>query len=389
MFFDFITHYGGAQRSTVQLCKRLRAHYDLQIVDAYGFCKPYLTEMIDSGLNIQVLMERESGVVIGHSEKPLLRLAKFFLQVPHFFELARRLGATISRLHPDLIWTNNTKALLLLWIIRFWKKVPVGLFARGWCCAAQISLWQRILIKKSTDVIFAISNPTKRAMIEWGADSRKLYVVHTALAVNKLMYGADSNPYRNRLGDKRDFVILVPGTLLYTKGQHIVINAVRRLKNKNGRKIIVWFAGDTGVGDSAGYAQKLEKKVAGYGLKENVKFLGWREDMHGLMQAADVMVLPTHTEGLPRVVQEAILLKCPVISTKVGGIPDLLSNGETGFLTEVDDEVTIAEKIQYIIENTDQTRKMAERAYHHYCRKFTVKNQIKSFQTAVGDTLSE
>ena len=384
LFFDFITHYGGAQRSTVSLCGRLKAYYDIQILDAYGYSDAFLEDLRRCGLPTDVLMKRGRRVVIGHSEKPVLRLFNLLRQLPHLVVIAQRLKRRIREIRPDLIWTNNTKALFFLMFHRLSATTPIGLFARGWYRKEQLPWWQRILIKQTTDVIFAISNPTKTAMVGWGVDARKIVVVHSALSVAR----AVENEGVEKLKKKGNFVILVPGTLLYTKGQHTVIDAVLMLKEMGKNNIVVWMAGDSGNGDATGYARGLKSKVLKNGLGENIRFLGWREDMHALMKAADVMVLATHTEGLPRVVQEAILLECPVISTHVGGIPDLITDGVTGLLAKADDARSLAEKLCRVIDDPDNTERMARQALMHYRTHFTRAKQIDGFRSAVERTMA-
>src|SRR5574341_590142 len=80
------------------------------------------------------------------------------------------------------------------------------------------------------------------------------------------------------------------------------------------------------------------------------------------MQRACVFVLPSISEGLGRVVVEAMATGTPVIGSDVGGIPDMVKDGETGFLVGPGDERTLAEKIRWVLEHGDHTRDMGTRA---------------------------
>lgn len=386
MFFDFITHYGGAQRSTVVLCERLKGLYDLHIVDAYGCCKPYLSDLSKTGLPVHYLMPRTVDVVIGNNGRPLMRLVRLLRQAPHLIMLTRRLNSMIYRLKPELIWTNNIKSLFFLACCSYFNRATIGLYAHGWYQKKQIPWWQRLLVRLYADRILAVSNPTKKAMTAWGVANRKIHVVYPAIDLKRLQEKAMSPLHRHKIEVNGDFTILVPGSLLATKGQHTVIHAVRLLKKKYGinRKFKIWLAGDKGVGDISGYSQHLKSLVHDHGLDEEVEFLGWRDDIEELMRRADLVVLPTHTEGLPLAIQEAIFLRVPVVTTPVGGIPDLISDGVTGHLVGVEDEEALAFRIRQVISLPNECQRMAHRAVLRYLSKFDAQSQLDAFGMAVG-----
>ena len=75
-----------------------------------------------------------------------------------------------------------------------------------------------------------------------------------------------------------------------------------------------------------------------------------------------MFVLPTYSEGLPRVVFEAMAARLPVVATNVSGIPDVLQDCVTGFTVCPGDEVALAEKIRWILEHPDKAREVGQRA---------------------------
>jgi glycosyltransferase involved in cell wall biosynthesis len=160
-----------------------------------------------------------------------------------------------------------------------------------------------------------------------------------------------------------------------------------KAQNAN-RRYHVWFAGDVGIGDTSGYPQRLKSLVQNSGIENQVHFLGWRNDIPDLMIRADVVVLPSHTEGLPRVIQEAIMLRRPVIATRVGGIPDLIQDGKTGFLVNIEEEVALAKKIRFIAENGDTVDAMTKQAYEQYIFRFNSDLQLDRFRSTVEEALT-
>jgi len=85
--------------------------------------------------------------------------------------------------------------------------------------------------------------------------------------------------------------------------------------------------------------------------------LGEREDIPRLLTAADAFVLPSRWEGLPNVVMEALSCEVPVVSTDVGGIKELISDGETGLLVPTNDPVSLQEAMSEMMHKDSAERK--------------------------------
>jgi glycosyltransferase involved in cell wall biosynthesis len=81
-------------------------------------------------------------------------------------------------------------------------------------------------------------------------------------------------------------------------------------------------------------------------VQRHVHFVGYREDIESVMARSDVVLLPSHTEGLPRSLMEAMALAKPVVATKVGGIPELVRNGIDGLLVDPGDVDALACALQ-------------------------------------------
>ena len=98
--------------------------------------------------------------------------------------------------------------------------------------------------------------------------------------------------------------------------------------------------------------QEIKKKVQESNFKNNVHFLGYREDVLDILANSDVFVLPSLVEGLPAVILEAMFCKTPVVAYNVGGISEIL-NPETGNLIKKNDEASFAEAVIKVINNPD------------------------------------
>ena len=147
----------------------------------------------------------------------------------------------------------------------------------------------------------------------------KVRVVHCGLEPD-FYSGSTSAPAANSR-------LVCVGRLCEAKGQLLLIDAVAQL-NKRGVRVELVLAGDGPM------RTEIEKMVREFGLQDRVRITGWisSDRVREEILAARALVLPSFAEGLPVVIMEALALRKPVISTYVAGIPELLKDGENGWL---------------------------------------------------------
>ena len=104
----------------------------------------------------------------------------------------------------------------------------------------------------------------------------------------------------------------------------------------------------------------LEKQIISLGLKDSVFLLGQKDDIFRYLNAADIFVLASLWEGFGVAVAEAMACGLPVVATSVGGIPEVVEDGKTGFLVEPKNSELLAEKIEYILNFSEEERKTAK-----------------------------
>ena len=97
---------------------------------------------------------------------------------------------------------------------------------------------------------------------------------------------------------------------------------------------------------------ELKMQAALLGIKDKVKFLGWRPDVADVMSTFDIFVLPSLNEGMGKVLVEAMAMGKPIIASDIGGIPDLVIHGENGLLTPPGDSESIAMSIEFLYRDT-------------------------------------
>jgi glycosyltransferase involved in cell wall biosynthesis len=132
-------------------------------------------------------------------------------------------------------------------------------------------------------------------------------------------------------------VILMAGRLVAEKGYPELFEAMRNLD------AVLWVAGERLPSDHASAIDRaLEAVARDEALRRRVRLLGHREDMPALMRAADIFTLPSHREGMPRSIIEAMASALPVVATDIRGAREEVMPGETGALVPVKDPAALA-----------------------------------------------
>ena len=147
--------------------------------------------------------------------------------------------------------------------------------------------------------------------------------------------------------------ILCVGRLVELKGFDLALTALASL--------LVAFPNTslTIAGDGVARAN-LERQAADLNLGEAVEFTGWvaPEKIPELINSASVVVVPSRMDSLPVVAQQAAQLARPIVATRVGGLPEIVSHGQTGLLVEPEDSDGLVEAITFLLQHPDMARSM-------------------------------
>jgi len=126
------------------------------------------------------------------------------------------------------------------------------------------------------------------------------------------------------------------------KNQRVLLQAAARLKDKF-PQVEYLFVGDGHL------RHDLEQMAWNLGLAERVRFMGERHDIAAILAAMDISVVASWSEGLSNVILESMAAAKPVVATRVGGNPELVSDGETGLLVPINDESKLAEALAHLL----------------------------------------
>jgi glycosyltransferase involved in cell wall biosynthesis len=132
----------------------------------------------------------------------------------------------------------------------------------------------------------------------------------------------------------------------------------------------------------------VREQVAALGLQERVRFLGVRADVADILRASDVFVLSSRWEGNPMSVMEAMAAGLPVVSTAVGGVPELVRDRETGLLVPSEDAGALAQALQALVDDPAQRQAMGAAARRHAVAHFDIRHTVRGYEQLYERLLS-
>jgi len=272
------------------------------------------------------------------------------------------------------VWTNSPKALAMLAATAPKAACPLVYYLRGWYRPETLSRLTRKLFLDRVSAFMAQSRIVADCMRQIGVEEKRLNVVPNAVDVRQLQAQAHGRPEPPLPQADRPIRLLLPATLLPAKGQCCAIRALGRLV-RDGHEAVLYLAGHIADTRMRGYMDVMRAQARDAGVADRVCFLGWRMDLPRVFRSATMVVLPSHAEGMPRTVMEAMALERPVAATPVGGVGDLVIPGKTGWLFDVEDDEGLAEAVTEALDAGRRGR-IVRQAFEHMRENFSVPRQV-------------
>lgn len=201
------------------------------------------------------------------------------------------------------------------------------------------------------DCLVVLSQSWKKYFASIGMDSGKIHVL------NNIVSPPEAQP--EKCTDDGKLHLMYMGEISKRKGGFDLLKAVADNKEYFKDKLVLRMGGNEVDGD-------IKATIREYGLESFVSYEGWiaGQKKTVCLNWEDVYILPSYNEGLPIAILEAMAYGHPVISTPVGGIPEVVKTGENGILVTPGDTNAMAAAIMHYIENRDGIAKHGRRAFH-------------------------
>jgi len=230
-------------------------------------------------------------------------------------------------------------------------------------------------LARITDRLVAVSELVKEDLITYGvAPPEKISVIPLGFDL-KPFFDCRSlkGEFRRELGlDLDDTLVGILGRIVPIKNHRLFLESAARVVEQDSTVRFVIVGDGILKVELEGYAQDLH-------ISEQVIFTGWRRDLPRIYADLDVLVVSSNNEGTPVSAIEAMASGCPVVATRVGGLPDIIKDGETGYLVPARQSQPLAAAIVRVIENAQAAEQMGRSG------RFSVKEKF-SLDRLVSDT---
>lgn len=374
VYVNFVYVYGGGARSTVYLVRELRNITSVEVVDIFGQCKPYLDALRAIDVQPTILCPEWNRKTAIGGQSRFERTKNLLLTVPDMAQVVIRLRQAFNTLAPRGVWVDNEKSLFVTWLALA-KEVPITYFVRG--KLDQINPLCRLAWRRVNAVV-GVSEDNLRFLRTTPYAAGRIHAIYSGIDIPQTIAKANVTP--SLLTFRKDYGLhlVLPAVISnHLKGHEVAIHALARYRSQGG-KAELWLCGDAPPEVSRDYYHFLERLASELGVRDEVHFLGWRDDVPAVMASADVVLLPSYTEGLPHSLLEAMALSKPVISTRVGGIPELVRDGVDGILLEVGDIDSLVGALHQLAD-ADTRARMGAAGHQRVREHFSLEDYAQRF----------
>ena len=375
---------GGSAQNTLLTCHGLSDKYEIVLVHGLSL-ESNMTDAEKHVIEEAVAAARAKGVRFV-SVDALVRRISPIKDLWAFMALFWLLWKE----RPFVVHTHSSKAGILGRLAAALARIPIVIhtphghvfYGHFNPLFSKIFLWIEKLFALYTDRIIALTQGEKEDYLNFSiCESHKLLTVHSGVDVHRYMrHKIDVIEEKLALGlQPNGIVIGFVGWLFPIKGPMYLLNAMSKVWVEHPEVSLVFVGkGDLDV--------DLRSRVLDLRADDRVKFLGWRDDIETIMQVFDLLALPSLNEGMGRVVVEAMAAGKPVVASNVGGIPDLVVHGQTGFLVPPADEDALAGAIAHLLNDPEQRKKMGVMGRLH-SHRFSLAAMIEKLDAIYEDLI--
>ena len=282
----------------------------------------------------------------------------------------------------SILCTHGYKANLIGFLASKFTDCPHIAFVRGWTGENfRVRVYEAVerFVLRRTPRVVCVSRPQAERL----AQERRHAALPRVIANAANLPGVaqvDIRALRAELGIATDvFVVSAAGRLSPEKGHRYLLDATKLLAARIPNLQVLLLGEGT-------ERASLEAQCNALGLQGCVRLPGFQRDVLRWMRASDVVVNPSLTEGMPNVVLEAMSLGLPIVATDVGGVGDMLVNGESGLLIPAGDAHAIADAVFQLFADPDKSRALG-RSANNAVQRFSPERQRDELLALYAETL--
>jgi glycosyltransferase involved in cell wall biosynthesis len=280
------------------------------------------------------------------------------------------LARLVSHIRPDVIQTHAVKSHFLARMAGLPQRAPWIAFHHGYTWPAwrtrlynELDRWSlRTAVK-----VLTVSGPFQRELKAKGVRSERIEVIHNAIRPD---WGSEASrpdhaaAFRAALNiTPAQKVMLIVGRLSREKDHITLLEALNLLRPGLFPLLIIVGEGPERI--------RIEKKIRALGLEQSVLLTGQQKSAEQYYGIADVAILSSLTEGSPNALLEAMAARVPVVATAVGGIPEIVTHGQSALLVKPGDARSMAQSIAQLLENEDLAQSMVKQGHQLITERYS------------------
>ncbi len=309
-----------------------------------------------------------------------------------------RIKEIIKEYQPNIVHTHASKAGALGRKAALNCKVPIIVHTFhghvfhsyfGKLKTTLFKLIERRLAKKSTGII-AISDLQKKELSKDHkiCKDHKITVIPLGFDLKKFNDNLEVNRELTRKNfsiAKEEIAIAIVGRLAPIKNHQFFLDVIQEISTKISKKVAVFIVGD------GSEREAIENRISQMNLGANIRveMTSWIKEIGVFNAGMDIMCLTSNNEGTPVSLIEAQAACIPVITTDVGGVKDIILDGETGFIVPKNSIKKYTEKLLVLIEDENKRKKMSQNGWSFVEHKFHYTTLVKNMETYYKKLLNE
>lgn len=350
--------FGGPERQMLELAKSLPSSFESVFASFYeeGLCDAFLDQARQHGFD---------AVALKHD-------------TPRLAAAWRELVGLLRSSRAEILCCHGYKANLVGRLAALWVGIPAIAVSRGWTGETfRVRLYEALdrLVLRWMNKVVCVSKAQQEKVHRGGVPDHKTTVIWNAIRPER--FAAPKDEYCLRLQglfpEPPDKIVGAAGRLSPEKGFHVLVDAAAEVVGNDPSVGFVLF-GEGRLRDSL--ASRIQQK----GLESRFILAGFRSDLDQYLPHLDLLVLPSFSEGLPNVALEAFAAGVPVVATRVGGSPEVVEEGISGYLVPPGNSAALAQRVRDVLSNGAR-REMGLRGRQRVNECFSFASQAMAYRS--------